>query len=489
MNVNEIERKMVSGFAWELGTRIIIQAISWVSTFLVARMLNPGDYGVVAVSGVFTGAFLLFSNMGLSAGLVNSDEVTKEDQDAVFWLSLIFSIVLYSILYISAPFINTFYADMPMLTGIIRTAGLMMVFSSLNIVPMAMVIRQLNFKFASLVDLAAQFIVTCGTLGMAFSGYGPWSLIIPVIASQFFSVVVYSKKHSHFPQIFFRFSKVSPIIKYGLTLMSARILEFVQQQVGTFISASKLGKEAVGHYFYANQLAGIPLTKLGSMFQKIAFPALSSIKRSEASASDVFLAMHHYLILCSFPVLIGMALTARDLTVVLITAKWLPMVPVLRLMCLLNLLRISAILIPATLEGCGNAGASLRFQILSASIIPIAMVIGVQHGLLSMVVALCIVYPFIYLYVLKLLLKELDISWWAFFKTWIPTLTANFLMALCVILVGQLMINSSPLFRVCTLVPLGALSYLISLRLIFPKEWVNLRRGIAILRGRDALAV
>lgn len=487
MNHADVTKKIVSGFAWELGTRIIIQAISWVSTFLVARMLNPSDYGVVAVSGVFTGIFLMFSNMGLSAGLVNKDHITHEDQDAVFWLSLLLSVMLYAALYLGAPFISTFYPDMPLLTTIIRTAGLMMIFSSLNIVPMAMVMRRLNFRFGSLVDLVGQFIITFGTLGMAYKGYGPWSLIIPVIGGQIFSVLIYSRHHERFPRLAFNLRNVFPLIKYGTTLISARMLEFIQQQVGTFISGNKLGKDAVGHYFYANQLASIPMSKLGGMFQKIAFPALSSIKRSERSAADIFLMMHHYLILCSFPILVGMALVARDLTVVAVTEKWLPMVPVLQLVCFLNLFRISAMLIPATLEACGNANASLRFQLVSVIVIPVAMLIGVKHGLVAMVVAWCAVYPLIYIYIINILLRQLNISPWVFIKSWLPTVTANLVMSICVLSVGHIMLSSTSLSRVCVLVSIGMLAYALTLRFIFPAEWINLKRGLAVLRNKAPL--
>lgn len=484
---SDIKQRIVSGFAWEFATRMIIQAVSWISTFLVARVLNPADYGIVAISGVFTGLFLMISNLGLSAGLVHRPSITKEERDGVFWLSLMLSVVMYAVLYMAAPFISSFYPDMPLLPSILRVAGLMMIFSSLNVVPTAMTMRRLNFKFASLVELGVQFITTFGTLWMAFTGHGAWSLIVPVVAGQIFSVLAYARQHEGLPSLRFKFHNIVPIARYGAALISARMLEFFQQQVGTFISGSVLGKNPVGYFFYASQLAGIPLSKLGGMFQKVAFPAFSSVNRSSGSVLDVFLTMHRYLLLVASPILVGMALVAHDLTVVLVTERWLPMVPVLQMLAVLNIFRISAMLIPTTLECCGNAKASLHFQLVSCAVLPLAMFAGVQHGLIPMVAALCAAYPLVYIYLVSKLVRQFNFPVMVFFKSWTPVVVANTLMAITVFVLGGGLIKMEPLMRLVSIIPAAAIVYTGSLMIFFPREWAHLKKGLSVLRRKRAV--
>ena len=122
--MSSFNQKILHGFAWEAITRLIVQIASWVSTIWVARLLAPEDYGVVAISGIFTGLFLTFSIMGLTNSLINKKDITKSDKANVFWASTATALLVYSLLYLAAPSIALYY-KLAELELIIQVAGLM----------------------------------------------------------------------------------------------------------------------------------------------------------------------------------------------------------------------------------------------------------------------------------------------------------------------------------------------------------------------------
>jgi len=477
--MDSIHKKIVRGFAWEAATKACIQLLSWVSTFLVARMLVPEDYGLVAISGIFTGFCLLLSNMGLSAGIVNKKDITVEELDGVFWLSLLLGVSLYVVLFFASDFIGSYYGNSE-LPKVIRYAGLILIFSSINIVPIAQTMRELDFRFSSLVEMFGQLVTTVATLVLAYHGYGAWSLVYSVLVGQIAIVFPYLVRYSRFPSLRFRFATILPIIRFGATLVSSRLVAFLNQKSATFVVSSMLGERAAGVYFFSSNLAALPITKIGEIFQRVAFPALSSLKRNDADPKVVFLQMHRYLVLIVFPVLIGMALVAPEAVKVLVGDKWLESIPILQVLCVINIFVASGILIPPTLQGLGKAGLTLKFEMLNLVVLPAAMFVGARHGLTTMMYAWCLAYPLLYMLLLYRLVAELQIKWPDFFATCTPAVVSSIAMACAVISVkyfAATMVAQLPLLLLE--VAGGGMVYLGVIALCFPREISDVKRVIA----------
>lgn len=130
----DYKKSVLSGFAWEASTKAIVQIMSWVSTIWVARLLSPDDYGIVAISGIFTGLCQMLAGMGLSSGVVNRNAITTGEVRSVFYLSLLSGAGLYLLLFaISAPVANWY--NLPELAYVLRVAGTVVIISSIAIVP------------------------------------------------------------------------------------------------------------------------------------------------------------------------------------------------------------------------------------------------------------------------------------------------------------------------------------------------------------------
>jgi len=204
-------KKVISGFAWEGSTKLIIQTLTWVSTILVARILSPEDYGVVAISGVFTGFLFIVTDMGFMSSLINMKEVEQEDYDSVFWLNVLLSLALFILLFLMAPVLAGFYRS-EVLVDIIRVSALVLPLRSLKIVPLAIAMRSMNFKYRALVEMLGQFVTAASSIYMAYNGYGVWTLVYAVIIGQAVVAAAYLPLMKGIPALILNFDRIKKIV-------------------------------------------------------------------------------------------------------------------------------------------------------------------------------------------------------------------------------------------------------------------------------------
>jgi O-antigen/teichoic acid export membrane protein len=182
----------------------------------------------------------------------------------------------------------------------------------------------------------------------------------------------------------------------------------------------------------ANTLGGMPSTKIGEIFTKIAFPAFSKIKDDKEQTKHVFILMHRYLFMVIAPMFVGIALTAEEFIPILLGEKWLAIVLPLQIICVANIFAGSALLIPRVFEGFGDAKSSFRYQVLVAILSPVALLIGSPWGFEAMIFAWGLSVPLSYFYLLHVLFKMLDLSFKEFLNSVSMTAFATILMVVAI---------------------------------------------------------
>jgi len=485
MRHEKLKRQVVSGFAWEGVTKLVIQTVSWGSTIIVARILMPSDYGIVAISGVFIGLLAIITDMGLSEGLINTASVTIEDQDTIFWLSLLLGTLIYGVLFFLAPYISNIY-QMEMLTEIMRTAAFVLIFSSLKVVPVALAMRNMDFRFRSLVEMAGQLASVVTVITLAMLGFGAWSLVWAMLVSQLVITIAYLHLLKSAPRFTFKLRETWPIISFGGKLMTSRIIGFFMLESPVFIIGFFLGQKAAGYYSMAAILAMMPMDKIGSIFNRITFPALSKIKSNRSQSRALFLDMHHYLLIISYPILIGLMLVADDLILFFLTEKWMSIIPLIKILCAINLIRVSGMLMPPALEGTGHVNRVLYFHVMAIIILPIAYVIGVNWGLEGVLYSWMLAYPPLYMYLIFSVFRVLNINLIEFINTIISPVVASLLMVLVVAAVQYISVDMPIFINLLLTVLVGALTYLATYFIFYRDELARIRRGLYSLKKGKA---
>jgi O-antigen/teichoic acid export membrane protein len=469
--MEDFKNKIFKGFVWESSTKIFVQLLSWCSTVIVARLLTPEDYGIVAISGVFIIVLTIFSEMGLSSGLINKKEITNEEVTGIFWLGIIISFILFCLILLLAPLVENFY-EMAGLANIMMASGTIIIISSLRVVPSAKIMRELNFKFRSLVDMLGQISMIIVTITLAYFNYGPWSLVIGSVTSQIVITVFYISRINGIGAFSFHWEDNKELIFYGAKVMSARIIDQFSRSIPSLLIAFFLGQKQTGLFSLSQQVGKIPLDKIGVIFNRIIFPAASRIKEDISGSKALFFKLHKYLLMISCPFLVGLSIVTGDLIPILFTDKWAGVIPLLQLISLLNIILVSSMIMPPVLLGLGRADIVLRYSLINLIMIPIATVIGLQWGLVGMVISWFCVYPISYIYLLHHIKNILNFRIRDFFASFYMVILVTLLMAIVTLMTKYLVSDSSVLHRLPLTVVSGFFTYII-LYYLFDRKEIN----------------
>lgn len=485
MDLSSIRKGVFSGFAWQGATKLLVQLTSWASTLFVARIIAPSDYGLVAAASVFVEILILVTDMGLAQGLIQKPETSRQEEDGVFYVSLAVGAIGYMLLFAAAPFIAGFY-QMPVLTDLLRLICIGVIFGSLKTVPLAIAMRRMDFRYRSLVEMSSNLMMTLTVVTLALNGFGVWSLAWGPVVSNVVMAIGYVPLLGRVPRPWFPLGEVMATVRFGIKFMGTTLLYFFWSRADVMVIGKVLGERLLGYYSMAFQLAVLPLDKIATVFNQVMFPALSRMQADDAGSRELFLQLHRYLLLISYPILFGLAVVADDAIRLLLTDKWAPIVPFLQVLCLVSGLRISATLMPPVLFARGKPEAVMRYNGLALLSLPAAFIAGAQYGLEGVVAGWLVVYPLLFVYLGNNCLKELGVRWRSLALSAAPAVLATVAMVVVVVSFRQTVPDLPRALRLVASIVIGGTAYLGVLSLVFREHITDLRSRLILLKRREA---
>ena len=464
-------------------SKLAVQVLSWVSTIWVARLLSPDDYGLVAISGLFTAAIAIVTDFGLGAGLVTRREINEREINQVFWLNLTMAALFYLLMFAAAPYIAAAY-DLPALKNILRVASLGLLISAFRSVSYGMLLRALDYRFRAIVEMIGQFIQAGLVILLALNGFGAWSLILGYLTAQLFMAIAFKSKGPKIGRPTLSLAGLQDVVGFGVRITGARALGFAAGSSDMAMITSLLGARAAGVYSVAFNLASAPLDKIGAIFNRVAYPAVARMNDDAERSQRFLLQLHFALLAVASPALVGASLTAPDLIPVLLTGTWQAAVPVLQVVCIANIVRLSGMLLPVILEARGRADLVLRFQLVSATLLPLGFYFGSHWGLSGVTAVWLLVYPVIYFWLMHLALTELGMKIRQLLRSVVPVLLSNLVMAAAVLLAREFTQDFGHVARLALSIATGVAAYAAAMAVLVPKTfWYEVRTTAASLRS------
>ena len=398
--------RVLAGLGWTAGSRFASQLLSWTVTIMVMRILNPADYGLLAMATALIAILSMFSDLGLSHAAISSPEVDVPTLRLVFGLALAVNGVLYAVLFIAAPFIASFYGE-PRLTLIIRIVGLQFLVEAFAVIPNVMLQRALEFKWRSLIGLITAIVSALTTLGLALNGFGVWSLVLGSIAGTVLSMIClnFLRPFLHLPSFVLKGSR--KLFTFGGYVVVARVLGTLYMQADTAIGARVLGPAQIGLYSVGMQLASLPMQRIAGILNSVAFPAFAQIQHQPEVVAHYLQRGLKLLSMFSFAVFWGMAAVAPEIVGVILGPKWGDATLPLQLLALVMPLRMLWQVMPPILLGLGHAKLVAQNHIVAFICMTGAFFLGAQFGIIGLSLAWIIMFPVVFL---------------LNFRTWLPIL-------------------------------------------------------------------
>ncbi|AZP12229.1 lipopolysaccharide biosynthesis protein [Undibacterium parvum] len=380
---DKIKKEMLSGMKWVATGRLFTQLITWGMTFFVLRLLAPSDYGLVALSTAFTALFGLIAEFGFAAAIVQAKDVEKEQLASLFGYSLALNGLVTLLLVIGAPLIAMLYAD-SRLTIIIQVAACQFIISAFGTIPDARLRREMRFREMATIDFSTGAITGVLTLVFAYKGLGYWSLILsPLCGSVFRTLFLHFQLRDWvWPSL--SLFPVRELVKFGGLTMAGRIAGHFLSQMDILIAGAFLGRDALGIYSVAMQLASMPLSKAMGVINQVAFPAMSRMNHNGSLTGERLLHGGKLISYLLFPVMWGLAAVAPFVVAILMGEKWKDAVLPLQVVCLVLPLRSICTLLTTAVSAFGRADIELKNTLTAFLIFPICLFVGVHYGVLGL---------------------------------------------------------------------------------------------------------
>ena len=419
---------VIKSFFWKLLERFSVQGLSLCITLVLARILSPSDYGTVAIITVFVNLANVIIDGGLNTALIQKKDTDSLDYSTIFFSSILLSIVLYALLYVTSPWIAEFY-DIPELVDMIRILGVILVFEAVNSIQRAYVSKMMLFRKLFYSSFFA--LLVSGSLGiyMALNDYGVWALISQQMTCVLVTIIIMWFTIKWRPILAFSFERFKKLFDYGwkifgLNFITTLYLNIRSLIIGKFYSPADLAFFERGH-----TLSSMVVQNINTSLQTILFPVLSNSQNDKVRIKSLVRRSTGMTCLLIFPALIGLISIAKPLVLLILTEKWLPAVAYIQIYSIAYMLFPVQVANMEAIKAMGYSGISLKLEIIKKVIETTILIISVFMGVIAIVwgvVFFNFVCLFINLYPSK---KYLDYGVFEQVKDIIPTF-------LCAIMMG-----------------------------------------------------
>jgi O-antigen/teichoic acid export membrane protein len=323
---------VVSSFLWKFLERFGYQVIQLIVQIVLARILAPEDFGVVALIAVFISISAVFVQSGLNTALIRFKDVTKVDLSTVFWFSFAASVVLYLVIFLVAPFIAAFYAT-PILEPALRVLALQLIVNSLNSVQVAKVSRDLEFRKLFFSTLTAICVSGVAGITIACLGFGIWALVFQQVIFAFVSCVVLFFMVDWRPRFVFARERFRSFFAFGWKILCSSLIDTLGQGLYDLVIGVTFSKADLGFFSQGKKFPALLSSLFDGSIQSVMLPAMA---RFQDDKKQLRLAMSKAMSLSAFgiaPIMATLAIVATPLVAVVFTEKWLPCVPFMQLCC------------------------------------------------------------------------------------------------------------------------------------------------------------
>lgn len=384
---NSIKSLSVRGLKWSAVEGVLSHGTSFIVGLVIARILTPEDYGLVGMLAIFMVISQTFVNSGFSTALIRMTDRTADDYATAFCFNVTAGLFIYSILFLTAPAIASFYG-MPILKDILRVYAVVLVISALEIVPRTKLMVAVDFKTQAIVGLIAALVSGGTGIGMAYAGYGVWALvwqaIVNVAVSVFLLWIVTGWKPWEG-----RLAKRSfhRLFSFGSKLLGSSLLHIFYKNISALVIGKCYTPADLGLYSRGQQIAEVPSMQLTGIIRRVSYPVLARLQDDDERLTRVYrqyLGMSSLVIFFLMVLLVAMA---EPLVLLLLTEKWLGAVPFLRIFCLALVFDHICQINNNMLYVKGRSDLFLRLEIIKKLIVFPLLLLAIPYG----VIAICFV--------------------------------------------------------------------------------------------------
>lgn len=463
-------KKVFTNFLWRFFERISAQLVTFIVSIVLARLLAPEDYGVISILLIFiTFANILVCN-GFATALIQKKDSDDLDFSSVFYFTLFFSIVIYIVIFISAPYFAKWYG-MPILTPTLRVISIRIIIGAVNSVQQSYVSKKMIFKKFFLATLGGTILSAIVGIAMGFLGFGVWALVMQYLVNTTVDTIVLWFTVKWRPKKMFSFKRLKKLLSYGWKLLASALIGSLYDDLRTLIIGKVYSNEDLAYYSRGQQFPKLIINNVNSSVTSVMFPAISSIQDNFVLIQKTHRKTIQVVSGLISPIMFGMAAVSSSLIFILLGEKWMPSVPYLQLFSMLYLITSIYTMNLQVYKALGRSGLALLIELVDDIIGIILLLALYKKGVLFVAIVTVVSKLLASLICIPINKKILHLNVFIQLKDMFKPVIASIIMFIAVYYIGMIKINMFLLLILQVIV--GIVLYII-FSYVFKLEYINI---------------
>lgn len=377
---DSLKSQAVKGVVWSAVERFSVQGIQFVLSIIIARLVAPSEYGLIAMLGIFLAIAQTFIDSGFSNALIQKKDRTEVDFSTVFYFNIVVSLVVYLILFLSAPYIALFYKE-PLLDIITKWVGLNIIISAFSIVQRAKLAIQLDFKTQAKTSLISVVISGACGIVLAYYGYGVWALVIQTLSNNTLNTILLCLFARWKPALIFSGHSFVNLFSFGSKLLLSALLDTIYLNLYTLIIGRKYSATDVGYYNRAYSISQYPSINIMMVICRAIYPLQCQEQDNDKLITLSFIQYLRMSCFIIFPLMIGLAVLSKPLVLLLLTERWLPAARLISILSIAYMWYPVMVVNNQILNVKGRSDYFLKAEVIKKALAVFILVITMQHGL------------------------------------------------------------------------------------------------------------
>ncbi len=381
---SSLKSKAVRGLLWSGLDGVSQQVLVLGIGIILARLLDPADFGLIAMLAFFMAMARNFLDSGFGQALIQKKNATDVDACSVFYFSIVAGSIAAGLLCLAAPWIGAFFRQ-PLLTPLTRVMSLNIVINSFSLVPTALLSRNIDFKTQTKISLIATSASGLAGVTLAFQGFGVWSLAVQQITVNVLRTILVWCFSAWRPSLRFSLAALRTMFAFGSRLLASGLLNTTFDNLYPLVIGRVFSAGELGIYSRALTMQQMPTTTFSETVTRVIFPVFSTVQDDARKLKRGLQKVLAVVVFIHFPIMVGLAVTARPLVRVLLTDKWLPCVPYLQLLCVAGLFFPLHVINLDILRAGGRSDLFFRLEIIKKALVVAAIVATYRWGVLGLI--------------------------------------------------------------------------------------------------------
>lgn len=381
--------KVFSNFIWRFAERCGAQLVTFIVSIVLARILTPSDYGTIALVTVFTTILQVFIDSGLSTALIQKKDADDLDFSSVFYFNFIVCLILYIIMFVSAPCIADFYKDSS-LVSIVRVISLTLVISGVKGVQQSYVSRHMLFKRFFFSTLGGTIFSAVLGIIMAYAGFGVWAIVFQQLSNNAIDTLILWITVKWRPIKKFSWIRLKHLLSFGWKMLASSLLDTVYNNLRNMIIGKLYTSADLAFYNQGDKFPKLIVTNINTSIDSVLLPTMSNEQDNHVRVKDMTRRAIKISTYIMAPLMIGLAFCARPIVQLVLTDKWLPCVPYLQIFCVSYLFWPIHTANLNAIKAMGRSDLFLKLEVIKKFIGMILLLITMNISVMAMAYSLLI---------------------------------------------------------------------------------------------------